>query len=82
MKVLWALTFVIAVACAGWVAWQVHWGGAWIFQAFGLGAVASLVCVITAVAVGGRRRRLMAGILLAGYLLAFISSIMAIGNVR
>ncbi len=82
MKILWALAAAIALACAGFLAWRGSVGGAGMFQAFLLGAAASIACVILSVAVGGLRQRLVAGVLLAGYGLALIVFLVALGNVR
>lgn len=82
MKILWALAAAIALACAGFLAWRVSLGGSGLFQAFLLGAAASVVCVILSVALGGPKRRLVGGALLAGYGLALIGFLVALGNVR
>jgi len=82
MKVLWAIAAAIALACAGFLAWRGSLGGSGLFQAFLLGATASIACLVLSVAVGGPRRRLVAGVLLAGYRLALIGFLVALGNVR
>ncbi len=82
MKVLWAMAAAIALACAGFLAWRGSLGGSGLFQAFLLGAAASIACLVLSVAVGGPRRRLVAGVLLAGYGLALIGFLVALGNVR
>ncbi|WP_313203585.1 hypothetical protein [Stenotrophomonas sp.] len=82
MNILWATAAAIALTCAGFLAWRGSVGGSGLFQAFLLGAAASIACVILSVAMGGPRRRLVAGLLLAGYGLALISVLVALGNVR
>jgi len=82
MKVLWAMAAAIALACAGFLAWRGSLGGSGLFQAFLLGAAASIACLVLSVAVGGPRRRLVAGVLLAGYGLALIGFLVSLGNVR
>lgn len=81
MNVLWAMAAAIALACAGFLAWRGSLGGSGLFQAFLLGAAASIACLVLSVAVGGPRQRLVAGVLLAGYGLALIGFLVALGNV-
>lgn len=82
MKILWAVAAAIALACAGFLAWRGSLGSSGLFHAFLLGAAASIACVVLSVAVGCQRRRLVAGVLLAGYGLALIGFLVALGNVR
>ncbi|WP_256642934.1 hypothetical protein [Stenotrophomonas sp. 9(2022)] len=82
MKILWAVAAAIALACAGFLAWRGSLGSSGLFQAFLIGAAASIACVVLSVAVGGQRRRLVAGVLLAGYGLALIGFLVALGTVR
>lgn len=51
-------------------------------QAFLLGAAASVACVILLVALGEPKRRLVGSALLAGYGLALVGFLAALGNVR
>lgn len=81
-KIPWALAAAIALACAGFLAWRGSVGGAGMLQAFLLGAAASVACVILLVALGEPKRRLVGSALLAGYGLALVGFLAALGNVR
>ena len=86
MKTLWYISVTVSLLCAALVAWLFATVGAdpMIFaamQLFILGACAALVCVITTVALQGRRVIPSAALLLA-YAAAFVLFMLGLGNVR
>jgi len=86
MKALWYISATISLLCAALVIWLSATLGAGpkmlaAMQLFILGACAALVCVITAVALQGRRV-IPSAVLLLAYAAAFVLFMLSIGNVR
>lgn len=86
MKALWYISATISLLCAALVTWLLATLGAGpkmlaAMQLFILGACAALVCVITAVALQGRRV-IPSAVLLLAYAAAFVLFMLSLGNVR
>lgn len=86
MKAILYISVTISLLCAALVIWLSATLGAGpkmlaAMQLFTLGACAALVCVITAVALQGRRV-VPSAVLLLAYAAAFVLFMLSIGNVR
>jgi hypothetical protein len=87
MKMAWRVSATISLLCGALSAWLLFTSGAGAkmlvaAQLFVVGAIASVACAGIAVSLGNSRRRLIGVALVAGYGLALLAFLAAMGNVR